>query len=1058
MTPSQAFARGGSKHSRAARRLCVQAGLGRLPWASYDPSMREGTERRGTPWGRPLQGDGRGAWRGSRPARWAARALLALVAVPFAVALAVPGSAAPRQDLDDELEALLAEERAEAEGLLARGRHAAAERILAEHLEEDPDDSAARELLARVRWDQGRAQEGLQEAERASAAAGSRARAAADRTRARLLAELGRGPEAEALLPPEVTTLEGAWARVAVLDSLGRREEAFRAARAGAALSAEGASSLILRGRCRQRAGDLVGASRDLVEADRASGGRSADALVALAAVYFESEQEVEAAGKRSVGLLLREALELCPGHEEGLLLQFDLHRLNRRRNSRTPEEILRELLDLRPGSVRGLIKAAENDLADGQLVRARARLRRLEELAPMRREVRALQAALAWIEHRRPDAMALLEELAAGAEQDSVPARTVGELLLQLYRFAEAVPFLAQAVERDPSDHVAWGLLGRARANAGDEEGGLEALVRAEAAAAGRQDAQRHNLKLVLERTLSETVTFDGGELEFVWMQDAAAVFEAYLVPFYQDAREQFAARYGHTPGRTRVEVFRRFSDFSVRSVGFEGFPALGVCFGPVVTSVSPLAEIRGTFSWARTAWHEFSHVVHLGLSHNRCPRWITEGLATWEETERNPSWTRNMRRDLVDALACGTLIPVRELNRAFRGPRILFGYYQGGLLCEMLIGEQGFAPLVGLLEAFDEGLDLDQAFQRELGATPEQVDVRFEAFVRRKVANLDIEPRHDPAGLALRGLRAGRKVPEEGPEREAWQQEWLGIAWGRWQQKARLDAEQALLRAREAGPLPPRGLFLEAEMRLTDGDGDGALALLEEGVAAGGTEYRALMTLGKLLEQRGRAEDALARYAEAEQAFPGFDQPQLSAERAQAQLHEAAGREEQAFGAWERWLAWNPGEYDLRVRVAGWHATGGRHADAARLLAEANEVDPFRRDLHRSWGEALLELERFAEAEREFRVALAVPAALDADHGQVLAPPGAAPRGSVPGTLPPRLRRELEQQGALRIQELSDAERAELLELRALALEGLGDAKAAAEARAAAADLGGS
>jgi hypothetical protein len=119
---------------------------------------------------------------------------------------------------------------------------------------------------------------------------------------------------------------------------------------------------------------------------------------------------------------------------------------------------------------------------------------------------------------------------------------------------------------------------------------------------------------------------------------------------------------------------------------------------------------------------------------------------------------------------------------------------------------------------------------------------------------------------------------------------------------------------------------------------------------------------------------------------------------------------------------------------------------------------VDPFRRDLHRSWGEALLELERFAEAEREFRVALAVPAALDADHGQVLAPPGAAPRGAVPGTLPPRLRRELEQQGALRIQELSDAERAELLELRALALEGLGDAKAAAEARAAAADLGGS
>jgi hypothetical protein len=91
-------------------------------------------------------------------------------------------------------------------------------------------------------------------------------------------------------------------------------------------------------------------------------------------------------------------------------------------------------------------------------------------------------------------------------------------------------------------------------------------------------------------------------------------------------------------------------------------------VCFGPVVTAVSPLAEMRGTFSWARTSFHEFTHVIHLGLSHNRCPRWITEGIATWEEVHKNPSWSRNMRRELVDALANEQIIPVRELNGAFR------------------------------------------------------------------------------------------------------------------------------------------------------------------------------------------------------------------------------------------------------------------------------------------------------------------------------------------------------------------------------------------------------
>ena len=58
-------------------------------------------------------------------------------------------------------------------------------------------------------------------------------------------------------------------------------------------------------------------------------------------------------------------------------------------------------------------------------------------------------------------------------------------------------------------------------------------------------------------------------------------------MVPFYRTARLDLASRYGHTPGETLIEVFRKHGDFSVRSVGFEGFPALGVCFGPVVTAL---------------------------------------------------------------------------------------------------------------------------------------------------------------------------------------------------------------------------------------------------------------------------------------------------------------------------------------------------------------------------------------------------------------------------------------------------------------------------------------
>ena len=79
--------------------------------------------------------------------------------------------------------------------------------------------------------------------------------------------------------------------------------------------------------------------------------------------------------------------------------------------------------------------------------------------------------------------------------------------------------------------------------------------------------------------------------------------------------------------------------------------------------------------------------------------------------------------------------------------------------------------------------------------------------------------------------------------------------------------------------------------------------------------------------------------------------------------------------------------------------------------LFGEANEVDPFRRDLHLEWAAALIEQARWEEALRELGVSLKVPAELDPDHlrfvGSVdLLPPGADPRRLPPallGSLPP-------------------------------------------------------
>jgi tetratricopeptide (TPR) repeat protein len=338
-------------------------------------------------------------------------------------------------------------------------------------------------------------------------------------------------------------------------------------------------------------------------------------------------------------------------------------------------------------------------------------------------------------------------------------------------------------------------------------------------------------------------------------------------------------------------------------------------------------------------------------------------------------------MRRYLVDARANGEIQPLRRLNSAFRGPRVLFAYYQSGLLCQMLIEEYGFAPMVRLLEAFDRGADLDGAFREVFQRTPEEIDVAFAAEVERLCAPLAIEPRWTPQRTFQLRFRLPRKPPEDTTARAAWADDWCKVGWGSYLQGKRVDAEEALRLAGLAGDLPARGEFLRGELLLAARDGDAAAAAFRAGLARGGEDYRARMALGTLLASRGKSVDAVRQFEAAERAFPGFPDAHFSAELELARLYEQAEDVPRAMAARQRWLGWNAGEYGERVRVAEWLDSEGRHAESVVLWEEANEVDPFRRHLHLAWGQALAALDRHAEALREFRVGLEVPLDLDGD-----------------------------------------------------------------------------
>ncbi|MEO0650509.1 MAG: hypothetical protein AAFZ65_07525, partial [Planctomycetota bacterium] len=330
-----------------------------------------------------------------------------------------------------------------------------------------------------------------------------------------------------------------------------------------------------------------------------------------------------------------------------------------------------------------------------------------------------------------------------------------------------------------------------------------------------------------------------------------------------------------------------------------------------------------------------------------------------------------------------------------AARGrPRIVFGYYQGGLLCEMLIDSHGFPSMIRLLEAFDRGLDLDQACREVFDLTPEEIDARFAAFVDAELSGIQLEPRFDPQrALALRYTLSDRR-PESPGEAAEWEQRWLDVAFADNAMGRRVDAEDALRRiATDDGPEPLRALLLRGRMALGKGLEGVALEHFREFVQRGGEDFFARMALADhAFNQAEDMELALEHLLAAEAAFPGFADPQASAELALARLYEERGDVASAMDARMRWLGYNADAGELRLEVARWLMEQRRFDEAERYFREANEVDPFRSSLHVDWGQALAELGRYDELLREVDVALLVPAELDADGPEALDSAGRA------------------------------------------------------------------
>src|SRR3954471_23022084 len=325
---------------------------------------------------------------------------------------------------------------------------------------------------------------------------------------------------------------------------------------------------------------------------------------------------------------------------------------------------LAKRALDVNPSYVDALVFLAGEAADAGHHDEAKESLEKALAVNPSSLDALALRAAIAFVADKPQEFDAEVAKVLAIAPNNTDVYLTAGELAAHNYRFDEAVDLTRRALALDANNYRAQADLGIQLLRTGDEPGARAALDAS--FKADPYNKLTYNLLQMMD-TLEKFVTVRDGDLVVRFHKAEAPVLQEYAVALAHQALTPMSARYEFTPrGPILIEIFPKHDDFAVRTLGLPGMiGALGVCFGRVVTMDSPRAR-PGEFQWEATLWHELAHVITLQMSNQRLPRWLSEGISVYEETQHREDWGREMEMEFASMMNRGEVLKLKDLNAA--------------------------------------------------------------------------------------------------------------------------------------------------------------------------------------------------------------------------------------------------------------------------------------------------------------------------------------------------------------------------------------------------------
>lgn len=153
-----------------------------------------------------------------------------------------------------------------------------------------------------------------------------------------------------------------------------------------------------------------------------------------------------------------------------------------------------------------------------------------------------------------------------------------------------------------------------------------------------------------------------------------------------------------------------------------------------PLRQGYSDLATVKGTLA------HEFTHVIVNLKTKNRCPLWLNEGLAVYNQfqasygdaTQLSGDYQRYLNKVMVGDKSFGRLSSI-DLNpsQTIYSDNIPLGYLQSYLAVRLIIEKYGWHAIDSILSALAEGESVNNALEKSINKNLDEFENEFQTYV---------------------------------------------------------------------------------------------------------------------------------------------------------------------------------------------------------------------------------------------------------------------------------------------------------------------------------------